>query len=749
MKRTGLFAGCAVLTVLVGIFFYQTVLFGRFPIPTDALVGLYHPWRDLFAPAYPRGVPFKNFLITDPVRQQIPWRKLVADAWKSGRLPKWNPYTFGGTPLVANIQAAPFYPFNILFLFLPFFVAWTTLIAIQPFLAGLFLFWYLRFHKRSVLASLVGSVAWAFGGFSIAWMTWGTIVHTALWIPLVLLCVDELFFIGADKKQVASRLGWMAGVAFGSFMIVTAGHIQIALYMFVLAGAYVIWRYSATKNLPAFFSVMLAVIVALILTSVQWVPLSQFLSESGRIGAADNWQLPGWFFPWQNLAQFIAPDFFGNPATLNYWGVWNYGELIGYIGLIPLLFAVSVLFLPGLPMFFSIAVIASFAGMLPSAISSLPFIFHIPVLSVLQPTRYMSIVDLSFSILSAYGFDALLKNRGRIKISCFIIGVFLLILWGTVIAGTFIHGEPSLVSNLAVAKKNLILPTVLFVFFAGWYVTVVKGKKEWTRGLSIMLFVVIVVDLFRFGWKFTPFTPSAYLYPQTGVLKFLEDQPKPFRVMSLDDRILPPNVSGYYGIESIEGYDPIVSKRYEAYVAASELGKVDLGRKSGFNRIYTAHNIDSQLLPYLNVRYVLSLSDTVRPFLKLVMRDGEVRVYEYTKSEPRAYIATNIIEQQNSVNALTTLLAQGGVPVGIVEQPVKAVAGLLKSDEHIEMTSYNTSDMTYSVSVHDARLIVVLNAYDSHWRATVDGKLVKIIPVNYLFMGVVVPTGTHTVQFTY
>ena len=90
------------------VFFRQIFLYGYLPIPSDALVGLYHPFRDLYATEYPRGIPFKNFLITDPVRQQIPWRMLVVDLEKKLQIPPWNPYNFAGTPLLANFQTGAF-----------------------------------------------------------------------------------------------------------------------------------------------------------------------------------------------------------------------------------------------------------------------------------------------------------------------------------------------------------------------------------------------------------------------------------------------------------------------------------------------------------------------------------------------------------------------------------------------------------------------------------------------------------------
>jgi hypothetical protein len=81
----------------------------------------------------------------------------------------------------------------------------------------------------------------------------------------------------------------------------------------------------------------------LILTAIQWIPTLQFILLSARDTDQSLWQKEGWFLPWQHLVQFISPDFFGNPATLNYWGVWNYGELVGYVGIIPLVFALFAL----------------------------------------------------------------------------------------------------------------------------------------------------------------------------------------------------------------------------------------------------------------------------------------------------------------------------------------------------------------------------------------------------------------------
>ena len=758
--------------IIIGIFFSPTILQGKLPVPSDALVGLYHPFRDLYAETNPRGVPFKNFLITDPVRQQIPWRKIVIDAWKNGVRPRLNPYTFTGVPLDANIQAAPYYPLNILFLIFDFPIAWTLLIILQPILAGVFLYLFLRHHNISIFASFIGVLSWAFGGFATAWLTWGTIMHTALWLPLTLLSIDKLsVWMSFPRKRESifrfSKTGspirsgmthtrlllWpMVFIATLIFQFL-AGHAQISLYFIFVVIAYGTMRIlQAKERRKAMLVFIFLFSLVALFTVVQWVPFLRFLSESGRVGALDSWKTAGWFLPWQHLIQFIAPDFFGNPATLNYWGIWNYGEFIGYIGVIPLLFAISTFGLTGVPRFFVGIVSLSFFFMLPHPLSRLPFQLHIPIISVLQPTRLMVIVDFSLAILAAFGFDLFLRgNKKQVRKSSVKIGLVLLVLWLVTLSAKLFINNSVLLANLTVAKRNLVIPSVLFAGFLlmlGVFQTFRHRKLQYI-GLGILI-VVVLFDLFRFGWKFTPFTPMEYFFPTTNVIRFLQNQPKPFRVMSLDDRILPSNVSAYYGIESIDGYDPIAPRLYEDFLVASERGKADISKPTGFNRIYIAHNIDSPLLPYFNVRYVLSLVDVDRPFLREIMTEGETRVYEYILGLPRVYIADKVVISQAQGNTLSTLVEDKTLRLGVYDGQVDIKNIRLSEEETTEIIKYRPHDIQIKVNVTDQRLLIVLNRYDARWTARIDNQgPTQIFLVNYLFMGLVVPPGTHDVILSY
>lgn len=708
---------CLLLTVAV--FYYKSIFFGQIPAPTDTLVGLYHPWRDLYKTTNPRGVPFKNFLITDPIRQQIPWRKIALDQWKTGNLPAWNPYSFLGVPLAANIQTGAYQPLNVLFTIFKFPVAWSLLIILQSFFTAFFLYIYLRNLNVSALSAYVGAIVWAFCGFSIAWLTWGTIVWTAAFLPLLLYRIDRLCTVLKDKNESLISIGVASlWVGLSGVLMIVSGHAQIALYGFVVSILYGVYRFWGIANrMRVVLFTVISVSVLLFGSYMVWQPFVRFYLETSRSTPINLSGVAGWLLPPQHLLQFIAPDFFGNPATLNYWGAWNYGEFIGYIGIVPLVLAVSALFLGGVATFWSVILVISFVLMIESPLTHALYSMRIPIFSSLQPTRLMVLVDLSLAILSAFGLETLLaKKITRIHKSYAVISVLFLIVLSIILYLGKTTTDSLLIRNIVIARRNLVVPITLLISFGGllWINRVVKRLGR--RVLIGIIMVVSMIDLFRFGWKFTPFTPSDYFFPQTKIISFLQAQPKPFRIMSLDDRILPPNVNAYYGIESIEGYDPLYPKDYTAFLYGG-----DTGSKTTLQRIVTLHDLTNPAFPYLNVRYVLSLSDIDNPEFEKVFEEGETKVYQYMKALPRAYL-----DSQDNVSKREILLS-----------------------EFVSITSYSDNALTIQTSSTVSGTLVVLNRYDAGWHALLDDMSVQVLKVKTLFQGVPITEGRHTIKLWY
>ena len=741
------------LFVVVVLFFKPFFAQGQLPIPSDTIIGLYHPFRDLYAKNYPNGIPYKNFLITDPVRQQYPWRELAIDILKKYQLPLWNPYQMAGYPLLGNLQSAIFYPLNVFFLFLPFSWSWSILLLLQPLLGGTFLYFYLRNVDTKKEAAILGSIVFAFSGFSIAWMEWGTILHAGLWLPLALLAIDKILFYFNDRKKTPFL--WIFIFIFSLTLSLFAGHLQTSFYVLLLSLIYLFiqwWR--SGKNLKVLVLFICSYFAVSIITAVQWIPALQLILQSARdIDQGNNWQQAGWFIPWQHLIQFIAPDFYGNPATLNYWGVWNYGELVGYVGIVPLVFGLFAIFSrrDKKTIFYSGVLFVSLLFSLPTGISALPFVLHIPFLSTAQPTRLLFLVDFSLALLAAFGLDSFLKEKKKtIFYPLILLSLVLVALW--VIVYIFAPNWGISRENLLIAKSNLRLPTLLFGITTFTFIVLhfLRGKKV-VFAFSTIIIVLTVFDLLRFGWKFTPFTNKTYLFPKTKAIEFLEKQNGQFRIMTTDNRILPPNFSTIYRLQSIDGYDPLYLRRYGELIAASERGKPDITAPFGFNRIITPHNSNSKIIDLLGVKYVLSLTDIDSKKLEKVFEEGQTRIYENKSAMPRAFFVENVTVVNNKEEAIKMMYDAGFdlQKSAVVEKQdvVKDELAGAFSVGKVNAIFYAENKIKLDISVKDAGFLILTDSYYPTWHVFVDGKERKLYRVDYVFRGVIVPSGNHIVEF--
>lgn len=745
--------------LFVLFFFKETIVAGLLPIPSDTIVGLYHPFLDLYAKISPAGVPFKNFLLTDPVRQIIPWKLLVIDNIFSFSLPLWNPYEMAGKPLLANFQSGLFYPLNLLLLIKPFYLSWTIFIMTQQVFGGIFLFAYLRNLKIDDRASLFGSTAFLFSGFSIAWLEWGNILHTALWLPLILLSIDKIFEHSKEILSIKYKIAnihiknkklliWFLILLFASASSFFAGHLQIFFYIFILSSAYILFRwFESGKKVRILSSFAIYYLLFTIATAVQWVPTFQFISLSARSLDQNYLNIEGWFIPWQHLVQFLAPDFFGNPSTLNYWGVWNYAEFVGYIGVLGLFFAFcAFLSRKKEVLFFASATLVSLVLTLPTVISQLPFQLSIPFLSSAQPTRLVLVITFSLSVLSSLGFDYLISSKKinkRIVIG--ITALFFLLfltLWAVALGKIDIKITAE---NLLISKRNLIFPSGIFALGTVLILGVIFVKEVMARYLLIALLLALsFYDVYRFGTKFTPFTSPSYFYPETSVIKFLKNDQNLFRVAVSDSRILAPNIATYYKIQSVEGYDPLYLLSYAELVAGSERESHSIKPPFGFNRIITPHNISSKIIDLLNVKYVLSLTDLDLPKLKKVFQEGQTRVYKNENVLPRAFFVDKIIPSGSSQNTISGMFSQNLENVAFAEG-VKETNNLSRGKIHIKDYHENRIEMT-SENISDGFLVFTDSFYPT-WKAKIDGINTKIYRTNHAFRGVFVPGGAHKIVF--
>lgn len=723
---------------VIVIFYRPVFLENKIPVPADTLVNLNYSYRDYFAKDYPRGVPYKNPLVSDPVLQQIPWRHLSLSLFSRFQLPLWNPYQMAGYPLLGTIQSAPFYPVNLIFVFLSFIPAWTAFIILQQILAGIFMYWYLRSRDLSEQASVFGALSFSFSGFFIAWLEWGTIAHTALWLPLGLLAIDKL------RKESITKWSFILGLSITCSFL--AGHLQTFLYSVALMIMYFTFRwFSQEKEKKVLISFLATLGLSVIITSPVWISQVQYIGLSAR--SVDlNWQREGWFIPLGQLIQFFAPDFFGNPATGNYWGAFNYGEFIGYVGIAPLLLALFVLIYKRSKevIFWGILLMLSIVFASENAAAAFPYQLGIPFFSSTQPTRLLFIADVALAVLAAVGFDTLLKVHKKNILKPLVILLFFVLL----IYGFIFLNISSIGINWPVTSRNLIIPTAFCVLSFGIFATSLFMQQKKKQLLFIGLLLMTALDLLFFAGKYTPFSKQEYFYPQTKTIKFLQKQPGQFRVMTRSREILSPNITTMYRIQNIDGYDPLYLLRFGELISASERGKPDITAPFGFNRIVVPKDFNTRIINLLGVKYIFSLDDIKNSYVHKVFQEGQAQVFENSQAFPRAFFVQSVVKAANKEQAIKELFNP------IYDLRTKAIVEDFGDLEVLEYGKGSASIITYSennvvirATTDTTGFLVLTDTYYPTWRVTIDGNKSVMYRTDYNFRGVVVPSGTHTVEF--
>ncbi len=731
------FGSLPYLFILITWFIFASPYFlkGLVPFSSTYLVSFFPPWSAAY------GMPVKNNAMPDILTQIYPWKKLTIDTWKMGQIPLWNPYSFSGTPLAGNYQSAVFSPFNFLFLFFSQIDAWSILVLLQPLLAGYFMYFFLRSVDRTKAASLIGSIAFMFCGFMTVWMGYATLGYAAVWLPLVLLGIHRYIKKPNWWSLLCTSIG--LGLSFVS------GHFQISIYILFCAVGYLAVETIHSKQIVRGLTVLGYMGIGVLLASPQFAASFSAYSQSPRSSSF----VKGEIIPWQYIVTLLAPDFYGHPVTRNDW-FGHYAEWASYIGVIPLLLASYVLITKKRVVEYFFIFLAAIAILLafPTPFSDLLFAAKISVLSTSAAARIIILFSFSFSVLAAYGWDALKRDWEKKNIAPLVILsgaaiAVLLLIWTLVVV---VKVFP--VDKLVIARRNFILPTVLSALAIGLFFLGHCKQKRVKQIVLIVLLLLTTFDLLRFAMKWMPFDPRSYVYPDMAVITFLQNKVGYSRIFG--------NVGGEltttFAFPSIEGYDAVYQERYGEFISSANNGKVQKPERSvvaiGKQGTYT-----ERILQLLGVRYVLHRLSDIRniwaypywnyPYYTQVYRDNYYAVWENTNALPRAYLVSSYIVKNEDQKIIDTLLDPAFDARDNVVLEKNPLVTPQKGEAEIKGTQYSPNRVVFQVHTSVPKLLVLSDVYDNGWKASVDTKQTAIYRANYDFRSVPVPSGDHTIVF--
>lgn len=704
-----------------------------------------------------------------------PWHTLVKASLLRGEWPLWNPWLGNGTPLLANLQSAVFYPPNLVALLLPVEQFLTFSVVLHLALAGILMYAYTRYLGLEPAAAAVSGLSYALGGVIVGRTQFVPMIHTAAWLPLLLLLGDRL----ARRPNLPHGLLLAAAITL-QFL---AGHAQLWFYSLLLLGGYVLFRSwfasrSQRATLLALGRLALAVLLALLLAAVQILPTAELVSHSPRGTGAERYAaLTYSFWPWR-LITLLAPNFFGNPAWGNYWGYANYWEDHAYMGVLPLLLALAAVWrwlrrqpeigtkmLAGVVPFFALTIPVSLLLALGWNTPVYRLIFdYVPGFSFFRaPARLLLWYAVAISVLAGVGlqeFEITAKNRRhwqRLLASC-----LALVLAGF-LGGLILKGRSlTFVSATIWAGLLLVLSVILLLLKPGENRSGPLNRRNW-QGLVVLF---VTVDLLLAGWPLVPtLSPAVFSRPiasakflagQTDYPRFFVDADFSYRAtfdqyFQFEDfgprdtaywqqfkETLSPNFGVYAGLPTANNNDPLVIGRWQQLVSALS--------KPGWPQ-------REQLLAATGVQFYVDAEN--RSGWPGVYQTGTISIQAVPQARPRAYFvptAHRVDSVPVAIEALRRPDFDSRQEVVIISKDLKAenpAGPEIIRDVPVTINVAQDQQLVLSVDAPQAGFVVLTDTFYPGWQASVDDAPAVIWPANVAFRAVAVPAGPHRVKFWY
>jgi hypothetical protein len=707
----------------------------------------------------------------------LPRFTFLARSLVAGHVPLWNPYEMMGYRFAADPQSGWLYvPAMAIFSLLSPGAAMRALIVLNPLLAGLGLYWFLRKESLSLLAATAGG------------LTLGMLMSTsqmAISMPFAgFLSWTTIALVGASGYRQSilwsRKLGWLALAAFAWWQVANA-HMSHGLMMCtLLVGAYLVSHAVQSVRLGE-TSWPRALAAAAVFLG--FLPLAAAATLIPRLGFISTSSLQSGYGAVDSLKQ--TPGIGERPIVTN--GMWAGWPLVwgvapgAYVGAVMLLaipfawrdrarratvwaLAVSL----GITYLLMMNLLVT-ADWFRTVVVKLPFgdvYLHNP-----GRLRYLSMIALP--VLGAIGIQGL-RDRP-------------MPLWRTL---RWLSAGVAVVLVLPMAVGGIAVRFVLLaVALPAAIAALVLLARRW-RWAPALVMAVLTVELLASAvyasmWQggtiltgletgdHANYVPPVLRWPDVEQDTFL--RPNAFvqtiRAPTAEQgRYLtwvPPAAffeKGYlyaqkphdwpalmmnrgtlFSIPDVLGYNPVQLVRYWTYIRATDDQSIS----------YNASVINEPSLEdvrLMGVRYLIVPQGVDPPVAGRVVVSTQgydlVEVYGW---EPRSSVVPAWTVASSEAEAFRRVLQPGFDPArtAVVERD----PGLTQVPDAVPGRAvYSAADPEHvrvTVEATAPSLVVIRNSYDEGWSATLDGAPTQVLATDGFLQGVAVEAGHHQIEITY
>ena len=306
-------------------------------------------------------------------------------------------------------------------------------------------------------------------------------------------------------------------------------------------------------------------------------------------------------------------------------------------------------------------------------------------------------------------------------------------------------------SNVEIARKAIFVNDAMRSFFfilvasiAIWTFLKYRYKSDY---LVYGLMVLVLADMWGVSRRYVDkdnFASKAAVanpFPETAADRIIDADTGSYRVLNLAVSTFN-DASTSYRHQSIGGYHGAKLKRYKELIDScltTELVAIRMSFSAGDSAVRKA--VASQpALNMLNARYVI-----YNPEAPPLMNAGALGNAWFVRE---AIIVADANEEIGAVNRIDPAVT------ALVDQRYKDLLGgftaSVDSAASIRLTSYQPNHLVYAFHSAVPQLTVFSEIYyDKGWKATVDGKEAPYFRADYVLRAMVLPAGSHTVEFRF
>jgi hypothetical protein len=598
-------------------------------------------------------------------------------------------------------------------------------------------------------------------------------IHTAAWLPLIIWAFERL--------RVRSSISELALASVAVANSALAGFPQLCLYSLSLAALYALFRGSAAPGGHAryYFLSAGAMALGLSIAAIQLIPSAEFA------GLAARWKLSftdyqGGSFPLHQSISILFPLFFGgSPSPFynnrSYCGYWNFPNLTGFIGLLPLMLAALTLGCrDSLMRFWLAAALVAFVIALGSGTPFATLLFYIwPYNKFRVPARHFMEWSFALSVLAGQGI-MLIENRAvsirQIHVTGFAAAVAMLILpyaysW-TSDAVASVH-----CMNAPLWKDPSVLVPRLIFIISGTSL-LFWSRRPGAKLRQIILLFALVIDLASFGffcqWRYSELR-AGFLNPPRYALEYQRALVSHNQRMVAADGAyaplseIPPNISWLWHLTSASGYDSLVSARMADLLRITDTYGIFAGEVGG-----DWWSIDNRTLDILAVRYVFAGKKLVKQVglgsgtkrtdgrWRFLETHGETAIIENLRAAPRAWLVGEVrsLSSGKALEAIHTSRLPDGrtfdpLRIALVEEPLRIGISSGIQLPQVQVRRLRDGSVELFATAPHQSFLVLSDSYYPGWQASIDGQPTHIFRTDYVLRGLIVPAGSHRVDFVF